>query len=119
MSVTLTIESARAIIAQATRHGVENEAKPLARTMLVASKLSPAQKFILIEHACGPRPVLVREISSINVLASMRLLRFTYKGGTETARPSNSYATDLGREVAAYLLAELADTLIAASETPE
>lgn len=80
--------------------------------ILALNRLTNGQKFILIEHALGLRPVLVSEAPTVVAMIDRGLLRYVSRSN----RPSHTEATDEGRAVIARLLARWADRLVAKLE---
>lgn len=117
MNGPINLTAAQSLIKACEKYGYsEAESLGRARVMIAANKLSPGQKYVLIEHAAGERQIIVREMQSILCLEAMGLIRFTKNGGVAPEHPSHSFPTEMGRQVMAYLLAELAETLMAAHE---
>ena len=77
----------------------------------VIKNMPKLQRDYLVDHACGPRPIVVSENSaSREALMDRRLIRTP----AHTERPAYTELTDLGREVLCTILADYADALVKA-----
>lgn len=79
-------------------------------------ELTSLQRDYLIDHACGPRPIIVSEdFKSRNALLSRGLIRTP----AHSARPTYTELTELGRKVLCCVLGAYADALVRAEQLLE
>jgi hypothetical protein len=84
-------------------------------TKAFVRRLSVVQRAVLIEHVAGAKPVVVSKTGLEGDYATVRkLIDLQLVRGDHSNRPRFTMLTDAGREVAAILLAEYADALVAA-----